>query len=177
MTSRLLRQIDTERLVLRPADADNLEALHRHWNQPPVRRYLWDDNPVPHETVAAALAQSQQHFEQFGYGLWTLHIGGREPLDGFCGLRVVADTSLVEVLYSLEPEAWDQGFATEAAYAVLRFAFDTLGLQEVVGGVDDDNAASIRVLAKLGMRPRDPIVLQGRPVRYLTVDRSTLRQP
>jgi RimJ/RimL family protein N-acetyltransferase len=60
---------------------------------------------------------------------------------------------------------------------VLDLAFGPLGLTEVVASVDDDNTASIRLLTTLGMSPRDPIVLDGRPVRRVSVDRSTLRRP
>lgn len=58
-----------------------------------------------------------------------------------------------ELGYWLAPAVWGRGYATEAARALLAFAFDRLALAQVRAGVFGDNAASARVLAKLGFRP------------------------
>ncbi len=47
--------------------------------------------------------------------------------------------------------AWGQGYATEAATAVLNYAFQTLGLDRVIADINPHNAASLRVAEKLGM--------------------------
>jgi RimJ/RimL family protein N-acetyltransferase len=54
--------------------------------------------------------------------------------------------------YVLRKNLWGQGIATEAARAVLDFAFDALGLHRVWATADPENVASVRVLEKLGMR-------------------------
>lgn len=55
-----------------------------------------------------------------------------------------------EVGYILKEEEWGKGLATDAAGAIVHFAFSELGLDRVYATVDEDNDASIRVLAKAG---------------------------
>lgn len=160
------------RLVFRPfADAD-AARLHRHWNDPDVRRHLWDDQPVALDTVREIVAASRASFAADRYGMWVV-----ESADGFagmCGLRPT-DGGEIEVLYSIEPRHWGAGLATEAAGAVLRVAFAALDLPRVLGGVDDANHASRRVLEKLGMTPL--AAPDGAPpgVEWLAISRERWR--
>lgn len=165
---------ESPRLRFRRATTDDVAALHVHWNAPLVRRYLWDDQEVALETVRAVVAASAADFVRAGFGLWVLS-DAEGALVGTCGLRPVEGTGEVEVLYSLESARWGKGLATEAAAAVLRFAFDVLSLPRVLGGIDEPNVASRRVLEKLGMRPTPSP--EGAPpgVHYLALERSAPR--
>jgi RimJ/RimL family protein N-acetyltransferase len=58
----------------------------------------------------------------------------------------------VEILYAVGPELWRRGYATEAARAVLCWAFEFTDLPRVFAGADAGNTASFRVMEKLGMR-------------------------
>jgi len=155
----------------RPTDAD-LEPVLAHWNDPDVRRYLWDDAPVARETARAVLAASAADFARAGFGLWIVEVPPA-TFGGVCGLRPVGDTADLEVLYSLAPALWGRGLATEAARAVVAWAFAGLGLARVLGGVDAPNVASRRVLEKIGMTPlEDGPVGEGSPVSYFAVTRD-----
>jgi RimJ/RimL family protein N-acetyltransferase len=157
------------RLRFRPAARGDAPLLERHWSEPLVRRYLWDDRPVARETVLAVLAASAADFARAGYGLWILRQQD-DTFAGTCGLRPFDGTPHVEVLYSVEPALWKRGLATEAAAACLRFAFERLALPRVLGGVDGPNAASRHVLEKLGMAPFEGSVTAAGGVAYLAVD-------
>lgn len=161
-------QAQAARLHFRRMGPDDVAALHAHWNDPDVRRFLWDDEVVPVETVRAVLATSDASFAQAGYGLWVL-LDASGALLGFCGLRRIEGSAEVEILYSVAPARWGDGLATEAAAAVLRHAFGAVGLRRVFGGIDAPNVASRRVLEKLGMRAVEPP--EGAPagVRYLAI--------
>ena len=144
---------ETRRLRLRPIEPADQPLFHRQWNDPLVGRFLWDAAPVAPETVAKVLASSADSFATKGYGLW--HVARRDdgtPL-GFCGLRVAADSGRVELLYALDSACWGQGYATEAARAVLTYAFAMVGLESVIASTNPDNISSWRVLEKLGMTP------------------------
>jgi len=144
----------TPRLLLSPLEDRDLVALHTHWNDPQVARFLWDASPVPFQTVADAIARSSRTFQASGWGLWSLRAAAEEPgLIGVCGLSPFEHGNGVELLYSLTPTHWSQGLATEAATAVLAYAFDTLALPEVLATTDDANAPSIRLLTRLGGTP------------------------
>jgi RimJ/RimL family protein N-acetyltransferase len=151
--------------------ADDVDAVHRHWNAELVRRFLWDDQPVALETVRAVLAASSADFARAGYGMWVLR-DEAPGIVGLCGLRPIDGSDDVEVLYSIEPARWGRGLATEAARAVLTCAFARLGLTRILGGVDEPNVASRRVLEKLGMRPAAQPSGGPSGVHYLAVDRE-----
>jgi [ribosomal protein S5]-alanine N-acetyltransferase len=159
------------RLEFRPFAAADVAELHRHWNDLDVRRHLWDDQPVALEAVRAVLAASAATFRAGAYGIWVLRDHAGATI-GSCGLRPVDDGGEIEILYSVAPARWGEGIATEAAHAVLRFAFTELGLARVVGGVDDANHASRRVLVKLGMRAVDAPPEAPPGVHYLGVARA-----
>jgi RimJ/RimL family protein N-acetyltransferase len=149
--------LESPRLRLRPVEAGDHAFFHRQWNDPELGRFLWDAAPVAAETVTEVLESSAASFAARGYGLW--HVSRQDDADadgtalGFCGLRVAADSGRVELLYALDPSCWGQGCATEAARAVLAYAFDVVGLESVIASTNPANTASSRVLEKLGMQP------------------------
>lgn len=143
----------TSRLLLAPLEDRDLNALHAHWNDPQVARFLWDANPVPLQTVAEVIDRSSRTFQTSGWGLWSLRLTADSPLIGVCGLSPFEHGEGVELLYSLTPSHHSQGLATEAATAVLTYAFDTLALPEIIATTDDDNTSSLRLLTRLGATP------------------------
>ena len=149
--------LKTARLLLSPLEDRDLTPLHTHWNAPQVASFLWDGNPVSLQTVAEVIARSRDTFQASGWGLWSLRPTTEEPrLIGVCGLSPFEHGDGVELLYSLTPSHWSQGLATEAATAVLAYAFDTLALPEVLATTDDANT-SLRLLSRLGAIPRPPV--------------------
>ena len=140
----------TERLVLRPVTADDHAALLAHWGAPDVRRFLFDGAPLSAAEITEAIEDSTRDFARAGYGLWLVHENGRSDLVGTAGLRPLENLGL-EIFYSLAPGSWGQGYATEAARAVLDHALGPLGLPEVLAEVDEGNTASIAVIERLGM--------------------------
>lgn len=141
----------TPRLRLRPfgdEDADALWALHssahvlRYWDSPP-----WTDRDRPQ----AFIARSHELAED-GTGV-------RLAIDrladgafiGWCSLtRWNAEYRSAALGYCFTEASWGHGFATEGARAVLQWAYATLGLNRVQAETDTRNAASARVLEKLG---------------------------
>ena len=156
--------LSTERLVLRPVTADDHPALLAHWTHPDVRRFLFDGAPLSSAEVAETIEESIGDFAGHGYGIWLIELGpvtgpGTGPvtgpgpgLVGTAGLRPLEDSGL-EIFYSLAPDAWGHGYATEAARAVVDFALGFLGLPEVLAEVDEGNAASVAVVKRIGMTP------------------------
>lgn len=148
--------ITTARLRLRPATRDDVDALHRLWTHPDVRRYLWDDVVISRERAAAVVEDGIASFARDGFGLWTVHDAAGGTAIGFCGLRIAAGTDDVELVYGIAPERWGRGLASEAVRAVLAFAFTVAGLERVTGVTDAPNVASMRVMEKAGMVRESP---------------------
>lgn len=141
----------TSRLRLRPftsADADALFALHssptvmRHWDAPP-----WSDRARSELFLAACGRMAE---EGSGARL-AIDRAADEVFIGWCGLtRWNPDYRSASMGYCLDHEAWGHGYATEAGRALLQWAFHTLDLNRVQAECDTRNAASARVLEKLG---------------------------
>jgi ribosomal-protein-alanine N-acetyltransferase len=143
--------LHTARLELRPfadADADDLFALHssahvlRYWDAPP-----WGERARAERFIAACRQLAAE-----GAGA-RLAIGRASDgaFLGWCGLtRWNPDFRSAALGYCLRDAAWGHGYATEAARALLQWAFATLDLNRVQAEADTRNAASARVLEKLG---------------------------
>jgi RimJ/RimL family protein N-acetyltransferase len=163
-------------LVRARATEADLAALAVHYDEPDVRRYLWDDQRVGTDDVTALLAASDASFDASGYGLWCLReagdAGGR--LVGTVALREVEDhPGRVEVMYSLAPSHWGRGLATWAARQAVAHGLDVVGLAEVLGGADAPNVRSTAVLRRIGMTPIGVLRTGGTDVPFYAVDRST----
>ncbi|MDF1602290.1 GNAT family protein [Nocardioides sp. YIM 152315] len=143
--------LPTTRLRLRPVaddDADALFAMHssahvlRYWDSPP-----WAERARAERFIAAC---RQMADEDSGVRLVIEHASDRAFV-GWCSLSRWNPTYRSAALgYCLDEPAWGHGFATEAATAALQWAFGTLDLNRVQAETDTRNAASARVLEKLG---------------------------
>lgn len=149
--SRSRPKLRTPRLLLVPiADAD-VAALVRYWGEEAVARYLWLDQPVTVESVAAVVTVSDRDFDSSGHGVWAIRDPDDEGLIGMCGLRQVENRPWVELLFSLRQRYWGRGLATEAVFAVLHYAFESLGLERIVAVVPEDNLAVEKLVRAAGM--------------------------
>ncbi|NAS26059.1 GNAT family N-acetyltransferase [Herbidospora sp. NEAU-GS84] len=142
-----MTELRGDRLTLRPITPSDAPWLLVHWNEPSVRRHLFDDALVPVELVAEIVGDSRDDFASHGYGLWAIVVGHEI---GVCGLRTTDDHA-AELLYSVDPRWQGKGLALEAARLVVRFAFEDRGAPEVVAETDAANTASQRLAEKLGM--------------------------
>jgi len=149
MTRPTLR---ARRLALEPLTLGDLSAVHALWTEPGVRRFLWDDEVIPVERAADALRASESDFDAHAFGLWGLYGITSSEFLGFCGLRLADVVPEPELLFGITEAHWGHGLATEAARAVLAYAFDDLHLAAVGAATDGGNVASARVLDRLGMR-------------------------
>lgn len=144
----------TERLVLRRwTDADR-EPFAEMNADPAVMRYF--PNAMTKQESDAMVDRIEQGFENNGFGLWAVEIGGR--FAGLTGLnKTTFDTPMgphVEIGWRFATWAWGQGYATEAAQCVLDAAFTELGLTEVFSFTTETNLPSERVMKRIGMTRR-----------------------
>ena len=92
-----------------------------------------------------------------GLGVWASVERESGRLAGTLILKPLVEGPEIEVGYHLARWAWGRGFATEGARALLRYGFETVGLDRIVAVVHPDNGASLRVIERLGMNPRGTI--------------------
>jgi [ribosomal protein S5]-alanine N-acetyltransferase len=148
----------------------DVSAIHRIANEAGVRKYLFDDEPVAIEFVEAILLQSIANFDSRRFGIWIVRESNSPETIGFCGLRDAEELGEIEILYALSESKWRLGYATEAARAVQRYAFNEVRLERLVGITDTGNHESWRVLERLGMREYRPAKAEGH-FKYAIVTR------
>jgi [ribosomal protein S5]-alanine N-acetyltransferase len=143
-----MEKLRTERLLLRRFDPDtDFEAVHAYASDAEVTKYMdWGPNtPEMTRAFLAAAADGPQH--EWEYAIEEVASG---VLVGGVGIHLMG-AERADIGYCLTRQAWGRGIATEAASVLLRHAFD-IGVHRVQAGCHPENAASIRVLSKLGMR-------------------------
>lgn len=148
-----LIEIQTSRLKLRPYVKEDLDALHRIFIDPQVRKYLCDDKIMPREWIATEIENNTKCFEQHGFGQWSIFLKETSELIGFCGFRFFYDNPPeLQLLYGLSPQNWGKGIATEAAKVMIQHGFTENKLQQIMTATDVENIASIRVMERVGMK-------------------------
>jgi RimJ/RimL family protein N-acetyltransferase len=147
--------LTTERLALRIMTADDVDAVHAYQSLEEVTRYELFD-PRDRETVAAKIDKWKQatRIEKDGdYIQFAIVRLDSDQLIGelYFTLKSVENQN-AEIGWTVNPAHQRQGFATEAARAVLAAAFDTMQLHRVCADLDPRNEASIALCLRLGMR-------------------------
>lgn len=144
--------IRTPRLLLREWREDDREAWAAMNADAEVMEFF--PSTLDRDESDRAFDRFSSALDERGWGLWAVDLGGR--FVGFTGLNPVPIdlpcAPAVEIGWRLARSAWGQGFATEAAHAVLEVAFGELGLADVVSFTAVGNVRSRNVMERLGMR-------------------------
>lgn len=163
----------TERLVLRQWRDDD---------RAPFAAMNADPEVMEHFPALLSRADSshladriQNHIERTGFGFWAVEVAETGRFIGFTGVSVPSFDApfmpAVEIGWRLARDAWGHGYATEAARRALAFAFDDLGLADIVAFTIPANVRSQAVMRRIGMthdpagdfdHPRIP---EGHPTR------------
>ena len=139
--------------------------LLRHWRESerlPFQRLNADPcvmefmpAPLSPAESDSALDRIRQHFKHYGFGLFAAELLRNQAFLGYIGLSVPTFDApfmpAVEIGWRLAAEYWGRGLATEGARAVLRYAFEDLGLSSLVSFMPPKNLRSRKVMEKLGM--------------------------
>lgn len=146
--------LETERLILREFEEADRKAVHVYASDPETVRFMtWGPNTEEQtqEFVARAIACRQDEPRRRFELAVIVKADGR--LIGACSITVSdPDNRRGWIGYCYNREFWGQGYATEAARAIVGFGFEQLGLRRITATCDTENAASARVLKKAGMR-------------------------
>ncbi len=135
-------EIGTERLLLRRPRMDDLDAMFAIMSSPPAVRY-W--STLPHASRDVTRPWLEQKIARTA-------AGGEDFLIEFEG-RVIGDVGagrLPDFGFIIHPDYWGRSFATEASAAFIDHAFGNTTATELLADVDPRNAASLRVLTRLG---------------------------
>ncbi len=153
----------TERLRLtRPMATDSVEVF----------AILGDPRTVEHNpsdlvedrgAAAELVARWVRHWEEHGFGYWCVRESGSDRIIGYAGVKrmLIHERPVLNLVYRFVPEVWGQGFATEAASAVVSSALDELPAETIVARVRPGNLSSQHVALKVGLQRDAAMDCQG----------------
>jgi RimJ/RimL family protein N-acetyltransferase len=145
--------LETPRLVLRHQVLSNLDDLWALYQNPNITKF------IPDAPRTRAEAQDELEWHMHGHpkhpelGLWATIHKETGKFIGRCGLLpwTIEGQYDVEVAYTIAEEYWGQGLGTEAAQAILKYGFEKLNLSRLIGLIDAENIASLKVAKRIGM--------------------------
>ncbi len=142
-------KLETERLLLRELEPDDLDALIEVLGDPDAMRYY--PAPFDRDAVASWIDWARRSYTDNGFGLWAVERRSDGRFLGDCGpmLQHVEDVMIPEVGYHIVPAEQGHGYATEAARACVAWVFADTPFDVVCSLVSPENAPSRAVASKV----------------------------
>jgi RimJ/RimL family protein N-acetyltransferase len=143
--------LETGRLTLRDASLDDADFILRLLNEPSFLRFIGDRGVRTLDDARRYIADRLiGSYARHGFGLWVVERREAAGAIGICGLVKRDALPDPDIGFAFLPEHWANGYALESASAVRAHAFDVLRLPRLLAVASGENAASIRLLEKLG---------------------------
>ncbi|MGB3004996.1 MAG: GNAT family N-acetyltransferase [Chitinophagaceae bacterium] len=164
--------LETERLVFREFTAADAHLIFELNEDPAVTFYTGD--PIKDIEHAREVLEKTilPQYALFNHGRWAVHVKPHLEFIGWCGLKTRHENSLtgkpemeIDLGYRFFKSSWGKGYATEAAYACLKYGFEKLGIHRIVARAMPGNFASIRVMEKCGMQYIGEAIVDEHPAK------------
>ena len=177
----------TERLLLRDVEAADTDALVRYYSEPQSHANILarqrDSDYIARRIQGASLYNHHYHWREREDFVFAVCLGECSRIIGTVSLNdTVPQGRDARIGWHFGAEYAGRGFATEAAAAALRFAFESIKVGRIFGDCNETNGASIRIFTKIGMQPFEHGFLRNRlralryrhsmPVVRFAIDRS-----
>ena len=143
--------LETARLKLKEFCLEDAHHLFDLNSDPDVTRYVGSGAYNSIDEVYDFINNYDQ-YKKYKMGQLNMFEKRTGEYVGWCGLKYVEDDDYVDLGYRLLNKHWGKGYATEASIACLDYGFNTLNLSRIVGTAMKENAASINVFKKLGLK-------------------------
>lgn len=166
---------ETHRLLLRNFTSNDAKLIWDLNLDPEVTRYTHD--PVRDMEQAKEILEQTilPQYALYNHGRWAVHLKDNLAFIGWCGLKFRPEQREVDLGYRFKKQYWGNGYATEAAFAAIRYGFEKLNLTRIVGRAEPGNTGSIRVLEKCGMTYAGEDLVDGYPVETYVILNPLIR--
>ncbi|MCL4303362.1 MAG: GNAT family N-acetyltransferase [Anaerolineae bacterium] len=148
-----MKVLETDRLNLRWLSTEDAAFILGLLNEPSWLQFIGDRGVRTLEDARTyILTGPVEMYTRLGFGLYLVELReGGIPI-GMCGLIKRDFLDDVDVGFAFLPAYWGQGYAYEAASAVIAYGAEVVGLKRIVAITNSDNHRSARLLEKLGLR-------------------------
>ncbi|NNL43111.1 MAG: GNAT family N-acetyltransferase, partial [Desulfobacterales bacterium] len=145
--------LQTEHLAFRKWREDDLDLAVGLWGDLEVTKLFDSRGVLSKEQVRERLFQEIALEKKYKVQYWPIFLLENGHHIGACGLRPYdIKNNIFELGFHLRSAEWGKGYATEASYGIIRYAFEHLKVSKLFAGHNPQNTASRHVLAKLGFR-------------------------
>lgn len=143
--------MESDRIGFSEWTINDIDLAEKLWGNPSVTRYICKSGIFSNEDIRNRLNTEIENGKINHVQYWPIFEKNTSKLLGCCGLRPFKnEQNSYEIGFHLCEDAWGKGYATEAANAVIKYAYDTLNADIIYAGHHPDNVGSKRVLMKLG---------------------------
>lgn len=162
MTMKMI--LETERLYLREMEQSDFDSLCKILKDEETM-YAYE-GAFNDAEVQEWLDKQFSRYDKYGFGLWAVILKKTGVMIGQCGLTMQQwkEKELLEIGYLFQRSYWHKGYATEAAKACKKYAFEVLNADEVCSIIWDTNIASQNVAIRNGMIATDTWIKHYRGV-------------
>lgn len=160
--------IETERTILREFTKEDYMAIYEFGSNKEVQKYTGDELVESPEMAKERLEHVIfSDYNKYGYGRFAVWHKEDQKVIGFAGLKYIPEFDETDIGYRFLPKYWGKGIATETALPFIKYGFEELKLERIIGLAMPDNIASCKVLEKIGLEfyktgpyePEDPEIL------------------
>lgn len=146
-----MKQLLTDRLLLRPMQMEDAPDFFSFWSDPTVTKYMNIEAFTDIKQAEQMILLLQELGKENKASRWTITLKDTDDVIGSCGFNTLDfENERAEIGYDLGYRYWGKGFAPEALRALILFGFNSLHLNRIEAKVEPDNLNSIKVLKKLG---------------------------
>ena len=165
--------LETDRLILRPPQIEDLDAWTEMMADEEVARYI--GGALTRATTFRALATMAGHWALLGYGMFSVIEKSTGRWIGRLGPWNPEGWPAPEIGWSLSRASWGKGYASEGAKAAMDWAFEHLGWEDVIHCIHPDNVNSIALAKRMGSTYRGLAILPA-PLTFEVVSYGQTRE-
>jgi len=144
--------IKTARLILRKFTLEDALAVYQFSSNKEVQKYTGDILIHSIDEAKSIIKNVwSADYQKHGYGRWAVVYKENQKIIGFAGLKYLPELELTDIGFRFLPEYWNKGIATEASIPILKYGFNVLKLDKIIGIADPKNTGSCKVLEKIGL--------------------------
>jgi len=158
--------LETDRLILREFLLSDAEAFFAMDSNPNVHQYLWNKPVQKMEETIEIIEFVRKQYTENGIGRFAMILKETNEFIGWAGLKfnteiVNNETNFYDIGYRLVEKFWGKGYASEATFAWLKYAFETMNIKTIEAAAHTENGASNRILQKIGMQMTEQYLEDG----------------
>jgi [ribosomal protein S5]-alanine N-acetyltransferase len=168
---------ETERLILRELLPSDLDGMFELYSDPQVHKYIGNKIITDKNQIIEVINFVRQQYIDNGIGRWAISEKRTDNFIGWTGFKYITELTnchqnFYDLGYRLIRKYWGQGIATETAIVALDYAFNKLNVNEVYATASYENAASNKILKKVGLSFIETFYFENIMCNWYKIDKS-----